>query len=149
MDYLLQEEIPPSFLFLDTENFKLNLLKTSEEKTKYIEDQIKTLEESAENLFNLFDSVHSINSNSAKKSHKALINKILELQKSYNTHRFETNQHLNKIIKIKEKVFGENYVQERNKDVISMVHEMAVSLNLYLDSPDLYVNSNDLALISE
>lgn len=149
MDYLIQEEIPPSFLFLDTENFKQQLLQNSEEKSKLIEDNIATIQKSADQLFELFDTVNNINTKSARKSHNALINKLLELQNSYNTHRFETNQHLNKIIKIKEKVFGETYVQERHKDVISMVHEMGISLRTYLKTPDLYENNNDLTLIIE
>lgn len=54
---------------------------------------------------------------------------------------------VNRLLKIKDKIWSEDYIQERNKDIISSISEVNSTLNLFRNKYTFFTNSSEIALL--
>lgn len=129
-----------STLFLNDENFKHLMVKRNQNELKNLLSSVTNLENSwitVESELNLRN-VQTQKLSQSFNSFKSRLDK--ELQR-ISSHSAEGSPELKKALKIKSKVWSNEYNQERNKDVISMIDELFQLTKLTQEQIDLFNNN--------
>lgn len=127
-------------LFLNDENFKHLMVKRNQDELKNLLSGVTKLENSWSTVETELNSrnVQTLKLSQSFHSFKSRIDK--ELQR-ISSHSAEGSPELKKALKIKSKVWSNEYNQERNKDLISMVDELLQLNKLAQEQIDLFRNN--------
>ncbi len=146
IDYLIQNNIPISYIFLDEETFVLLSSQKLNEKSLLLQESFDRLKTDINILTTEFESNPSLHSQRAVKYRTQLIEEVEKLLIEHSELSLSENKTLTKIQKFKSKIWSQNYVQERNVSIIQMVNEMLFCINNSIHNNSIFVDNTLITL---
>jgi len=140
METLNQINLELNTFFLNDENFKQLMVERNREESKTLLISVTDLENSWSTIESELESknIQTGKLSQSFNSFKSRLDKELTRISDSST---DSSPELKKALKLKRKVWSNEYNQERNKDVVSMIGELSNLLGLFEYQPNLFNNN--------
>lgn len=143
------EGIPMSSLFLSEDRLRLKIMEKQHETLLNLSAKI---EQKQRDLSDIIETIKSLGSKQTNKLQK-INNQLISALKKEHSHitelLSESNSTYSTAVKVKSSLANVDYVQERNKYIISMISEMTVATEHFFKDSTYYRNHKIITVISQ
>ncbi|MFT5723930.1 MAG: hypothetical protein ACI9JN_001047, partial [Bacteroidia bacterium] len=143
-----KEDVSLHMLFLSQENFRKKMLVFLEVQMDELGQKIEHSQSILLEAKTLLESFQPTKSTKLEKLYNQLFTEFQVQQLQVINARSQSNETLNKLIKIKASVFDMGKIQERDKSILNMIQELEISLNCYRKNHNQFMDHRLLTLIS-
>jgi len=126
--------------FLNDENFKQLMVERNQEELKTLSSGVTNLENSWGTIESELES-KNIQTGKLSQSFNSFKSRLDKELKRISDNSTDSSPELKKAIKLKRKVWSNDFNQERNKDLISMIDELSNLMRLFEHQPNLFNNN--------
>ncbi len=147
MEVLDKENIPPEVLFYNKERFGHFFVQTSNSQHNLVNSQIQRIEDETSNLITFLEEAEKGRLTKVRKQVSLTIEALKSQTKRLFFEDLRTNPSYNRVGKIQSKLWTEDYIQERKKDIISSIDEAKMALLLFKNDYIIFTDSREIVLL--